>query len=304
MLKLNARTALMLTLPPLLWAGNAIVGRLMVGNVPPLALNALRWVLASLLLLPLGGRVLAARGRREIAQRWPALALLSFLGVGSYNALQYLALTTSTPVNVTLIFASSPLWMMAVGALCYDVRPHGRQWLGAALSLAGVVVVLAHGSLQALARVHFVTGDLLMLVAVVAWAFYSWLLARPAPSMRGERRPHWNWAELLLVQTLFGSVFGLAGAGAEQAITHARIHWSLGVVLALLYVAVGPSLIAYRLWGAGVASVGPTIATFFANLLPLFAAVMSAALLGEPPQGYHALAFALIVGGIAVSSRR
>jgi drug/metabolite transporter (DMT)-like permease len=302
--KLDARALLMLTLPPLLWAGNAVVGRMMVGNVPPLALNALRWLLASAMLLPLGGRVLRAEGRRQIAERWPELALLSLLGVGSYNALQYLALTTSTPLNVTLIFASSPLWMMAIGALCYGVRPHGREWLGAALSLAGVVVVLSHGSVQALARVHFVTGDLLMLVAVVAWAFYSWLLARPSPSMRGERRPHWNWAELLLVQTLFGSGFGVIGAAAEWAITGATVRWSAGVVAALLFVAIGPSLIAYRLWGAGVAAVGPSVAAFFANLLPLFAAVLSAALLGEMPHAFHALAFALIVGGIVISSRR
>jgi drug/metabolite transporter (DMT)-like permease len=303
--KLTGRMALLLTLPPLLWAGNAVVGRLMVGSVPPLALNAMRWALASLLLLPLGWRVLgSAEERRRVAERWPELALLSFLGVGCYNALQYLALTTSTPLNVTLIAASSPLWMMGIGALFYRVRPHGREWLGAALSLAGVLVVLSRGDAAALARVHFVTGDLLMLLAVVAWAFYSWLLARPPATMRGEARPRWNWAELLLVQTLFGGTFAAAAAGAEAVATHASVHWSPGVLLALAYVAVGPSLIAYRCWGMGVAAVGPAVAAFFANLTPLFAALLSALMLGEAPQPYHGLAFALIVAGIAASARR
>ena len=305
MTKVTGRMAVLLTLPPLLWAGNAVVGRMMVGSVPPLALNAMRWLLAGLLLLPLGWRLVGRReGRLQIARRWRELALLGFLGVGCYNAFQYLALTTSTPLNVTLIAASSPLWMMGIGALFYGVRPRGREWLGAALSLAGVLAVLSRGDAAALARVHFVTGDLLMLVAVATWAFYSWLLARPPASMRGEARPPWNWAELLLVQTLFGGLFACIAAGGEAALTGAQVHGSPGVMLALAYVAVGPSLIAYRCWGLGVAAVGPAVAAFFANLTPLFAALLSTALLGEAPQPYHGAAFALIVAGIAVSARR
>jgi drug/metabolite transporter (DMT)-like permease len=71
-----------------------------------------------------------------------------------------------------------------------------------------------------------------------------------------------------------------------------------------VYVAVGPSLIAYRCWGMGVAAVGPAVAAFFSNLTPVFAALLSAALLGEWPQWFHGAAFVLIVAGIAVSSRR
>src|SRR4051812_351766 len=99
-----------MTLPPLLWAGNAVVGRLAVGSVPPLTLNFLRWTLAGLLLAPLGWRVLARP--RVLAERWPHLLLIGVLGVGLYNSLQYLALVTSTPINVTLIAASLPLWML------------------------------------------------------------------------------------------------------------------------------------------------------------------------------------------------
>jgi drug/metabolite transporter (DMT)-like permease len=73
---------------------------------------------------------------------------------------------------------------------------------------------------------------------------------------------------------------------------------------ALLYVAVGPALIAFRCWGAGVQRAGPSTAAFFSNLTPLFAALLSAAFLGELPQAYHGIAFLLIVGGIVVSSRR
>ena len=147
---LSVRTAVLLTLPPLLWAGNAVVGRLAVGSVPPLTLNFLRWTLAALLLLPLGWRVL--REPRDILARWPHLMLLGLLGVGTYNAMQYLALVTSTPINVTLIAASLPVWMLAVGTVFYGEHPTRRQGLGAALSVAGVLLVIARGDPSALAR--------------------------------------------------------------------------------------------------------------------------------------------------------
>lgn len=308
---LTPRIAFLMTLPPLLWAGNAVVGRLAVGSVPPLTLNFLRWSLAFALLLPLAWRVLGAP--RALLARWPHLLLLGTLGVGSYNALQYLALQTSTPLNVTLIAASMPVWMLAVGALCYGVHPQRRQLAGAALSLAGVALVLARGDLAALARVQFVAGDLYILVAIIAWAFYSWMLARPPASLRdagrpllragGQQRP-WHWAELLMAQVLFGLVSATVASAGEQALGSAPIQWNGWVAAALLYVAVGPSIIAYRCWGLGVAVAGPAAAAFFGNLTPVFAALLSAALLGELPQWYHGLAFVAIVAGIAVSSWR
>ncbi len=301
MTRIDARAALLMTLPPLLWAGNAVVGRLTVGSVPPLMLNCLRWALAALILLPLGWKAL--RDPHAIAVRWKYLLAIGLLGVGSYNSLQYLALVTTTPINVTLIAASLPVWMLALGALMHAEHPSRQQIAGALLSLAGVVLVIARGDLATLAHVHFVVGDLYVLVAVIAWAFYSWLLARPPASMRGEARPDWDWAGFLLIQVLFGLAGSSVAAGAEAAITHASIHWSGWVVLALVYVAVGPSVIAYRCWGLGVTRAGPALAAFFGNLTPVFAALMSAAALGEAPQWFHAVAFALIVGGIVVSSR-
>ena len=303
---LTPRLALMLSVPPLLWAGNAVVGRLAIAHIPPLWLNASRWALALALLLPLGWRVFASAARRaEIAARWRPLALLSLTGVGAYNALQYLALQTSTALNVTLIAASSPVWAMAIGAAFYGVRPHRAQLLGAGLSLAGVGVVLARGDLAALQRVHLVPGDLLMLLAIMSWCVYSWWLARPPPSLRADQRPAWHWSEFLCIQIAMGLGWALAGAGmGEWLHPHtAAVQWSPWLVAALAYVAIGPSLIAYRLWGLGVAEAGPALATFFGNLTPLFAALLSAALLGEWPQRYHGLAFALIVAGILVSAR-
>ncbi|MCE4539274.1 DMT family transporter [Pelomonas sp. P7] len=300
-MKLTPRLALLLTLPPLLWAGNAVVGRLVRDAIPPLTLNFLRWLLALALLAPFTLPLL--RRPRELLSRWRGLAWLGFLGMGCFNALQYLALHTSSPLTVTLITASMPVWMLAVGAVGYGVRPRPRQLAGAGLSLAGVALVIARGEPAALLAVHFVPGDLLMLLAIFTWAVYSWMLARPGPGLRPGERPDWNWAEALMAQLVYGTAFSGLAAGAERLVAPADIHWSPALLAALAYVAVGPSLVAYRCWGRGVAEAGPATAAFFVNLTPLFAALISAVMLGTAPAWYHAAAFVLIAAGIVVSSR-
>ena len=296
--RLSPATALMLTTAPLLWAGNAVVGRLVHELIPPMTLNFLRWVLAFFILLPLAWGVL--RRASPLWPGWKHFALLGLLGVGCYNALQYLALQTSTPLNVTLVASSIPVWMLGVGALFFGQPVSRRQLLGALLSVAGVLVVLSRGQWALLVQVRLVPGDIYVLLATLAWAFYSWLLARPgaAPALRGD------WAAFLMAQIVFGLGWSGLFAGTEWALTDARILWSWLLAAALAYIAIGPAVLAYRCWGMGVQRVGPAIAGFFSNLTPLFAALLSAAFLGELPHLYHALAFALIVGGIVVSSRR
>lgn len=301
-MSLTPRLALLMTLPPLLWAGNAVVGRLMAGQVPPLTLNWMRWLLTVLILLPLAWRALRPLSR--ITQRWPYLLAVGVLGVGAFNSLQYLALVTSSPLNVTLVAASMPVWMLAVGALFFGERATRRQLLGAVFGLAGVCTVIGRGSLATLLQVRFVPGDLYILLAVIGWAFYSWLLARPPAHMRPPQRPDWDWAGFLLVQALFGLGAASLFTAGEQALGAAPVQWSWGVAAAMLYVSLGASIAAYRCWGLGVAQGGPALAAFFNNLTPLFAALLSTLVLGEPPQAYHALAFGLIVTGIAVSVGR
>lgn len=288
-----------------MWAGNAVVGRLMQGAIPPVTFNFLRWVLAGALLLPLAVWVL-----RPGSGLWPQrrrFALLGLLGVGLYNALQYMALKTSTPINVTLVAASIPIWMLILGRVLYGVHITRRAAMGAALSLAGVAVVLSRGDVAQLGALRLVAGDGWMLLAALTWAWYSWLLVRP-PEGGYPAAIKSDWAAFLLAQIAFGLGWsGLMTAGewlALPASSVGHLQWGWPLAAALVYVAIGPSLLAYRSWGMGVSRVGPTVAGFFNNLTPLFAALMSATLLGEPPQPYHAAGFVLIVGGILVSSRR
>jgi drug/metabolite transporter (DMT)-like permease len=291
-------TIFLLTLAPLLWAGNAIVGRLVHEMVPPITLNFLRWAIAFLILLPLAGPVF--RRGSGLWPNWRRFALLGLLGIGMYNALQYLALKSSTPINVTLVAAGMPVWMMLTGWMFFGAKVSRQQMLGAALSIAGVLLVLARGEFRHLLELHLVAGDIFMILATIAWSIYSWMLTRPIEpaAIRSQ------WASFLLAQVGFGVVWSGLFAAGEWAITDAHIQWSWMLAAALAYVAIGPAVIAFRCWGAGVQRAGPSVAAFFSNLTPLFAAIMSSAFLGEAPHLYHGAAFLLIVGGIVVSSRR
>jgi drug/metabolite transporter (DMT)-like permease len=305
--QLTVGTAALLLIPPLMWAGNAVVGRMMQGVIPPVTLNFVRWSLALLLLLPLAGWVL--RRHSVLWPHWRRFALLGLLGAGLYNALQYLALKTSTPINVTLVAAATPIWMLLLGHMFYGVSISRRAALGGVLSLSGVAVVLSRGDVSQLLAVQLVPGDAWMLLASLVWATYSWQLARP-PAGSEPAAIKADWAAFLLAQVVFGVAWsGLLSAGEWLTLPPAaagqpHIVWGWPLLLALVYVAVGPSLLAYRAWSAGVGRVGPTIAGFFSNLTPLFAALLSATLLGEMPRPYHAAGFLLIVGGIVVNARR
>jgi drug/metabolite transporter (DMT)-like permease len=295
--QLTPATAMLLLVPPLLWAGNAIVGRLVHEMVPPLMLNFLRWMIALIILLPLGRAMF--RHTAELREHRRQLAVLGLLGIGMYNALQYLALQTSTPINVTLVAASMPVWMLLIGWLFFSAGVSRKQVIGAAFSMGGVLLVLSRGSLDQLLAMRLVAGDIFMIVATISWSFYSWLLTRTTVgnALRSD------WAAFLLAQVAFGVVWSGAFAAGEWMVTARSVAWSWPLAGALLFVAVGPAILAFRCWGLGVQRVGPTIAGFFSNLTPLFAALMSSAFLGELPHAYHIAAFAMIVGGIVLSSR-
>ncbi len=293
-MRLDAATAAALTLPPLFWAGNAVVARMLVGDVPPVALSLARWVIAFMLLLPFVWQAVI-RHRAAFVRHWRILLAIGPLGVGAYNTLQYIALQTSTPMATSLIASSSPVFILALGALVFGERARSAQWAGAALSVAGVVLVMARGDAANLTQLAFVPGDLIMLVANLTWTLYTWLLRK--------HRPDLPFAPLLLVQMAIGIAAIAPFAVLEAALSPARIEWSAGAVGAMVYMAVFPSLAAYWCWDLGIRRVGAVIPVYFANLTPVFAAVLSMWLLADPPRVYHVVALALIIGGIHLASR-
>ena len=295
---ISALTAFYLTTAALMWAGNAIVGKILVQSSSPVLLNTIRWGVTALILLPFAWRVFGSAS--PLWQSSKRFALLSLLGVGSYNVLLYLALKSSTPINVTLIGASMPIWAIVIGALFYKEQPNIKQIIGAVISLIGVTVVIVRGELERLIEIEFVAGDLLMVLATILWGAYSWMLSHPKEST--ERT--WPWSYFLLAQVGFGSCWSLGFAVTEWQLEYSYFTWSWPTVFMIIYVIIGPSLIAYRCWGLGVSGAGATVATFFTNLIPLFTAILSTLLLQKPPELFQGVAFALILAGIYLSIQK
>ena len=242
--KLTARTAALLTVPPLLWAGNAVVGRLVTELVPPITLNFLRWVVAFALMLPLAGSVL--RPRSALWPHWRRYAVLGLLGVGCYNALQYLALQTSTPLNVTLVASSGPIWTLAMGALFFKAPVRRVQIQGALLSVAGVLLVLARGDWATLMQVQLVPGDLFILLATASWSLYSWLLLRrEGPSDLRVRRQGLVIGRSVELYGLFVLLFGLVvlamqtGWFGHPGADFSQVNWVALILGAIAFAAMG-----------------------------------------------------------------
>jgi drug/metabolite transporter (DMT)-like permease len=232
--------------------------------VPPITLNFLRWALAFLLLLPFAWRLLRAAAR--CGRAGAASRCWACWGVGCYNALQYLALKTSTPLNVTLVAASTPAFMLGIGALSSasaSRAPGGgrgavdrRRAGGAERAATGTP---GAGALRARRLLH------------AAGHRRRGRLQLAAGAARRSARDPRRLGRLPDGADGAGLAWSGLFAAGEWAADPAH-PWGWPLAAALAYVAIGPAILAYRSWGLGVQRVGPNIAGFFSNLTPLFAA--------------------------------
>ncbi len=170
---------LLLCITAMCWAGNAIVGRLAAGHIPPVTLSFLRWFVAFLIILPFAWK--------HLAQDWAAIRknlgmmmLLSFTGISAFNTLQYWALEHTQALNTLLLQSSVPLMVAVWSLVLLGIRLTLAQLLGVLLSLAGVLVILLHGDLTTLSKIEFNKGDLIFIVALLIFALYSVLSAEAA----------------------------------------------------------------------------------------------------------------------------
>jgi drug/metabolite transporter (DMT)-like permease len=279
-----------LVLPPFLWGSNAIMGKMAAGSIPPITLNVLRWSVAFLVLLPFVARR-AWVHRQAIRAQWRGIAVCGLWGVASYNAFQYLALTISSPINTSLIGASVPVFILLVGRLFFKESLSGTGMLGAALSMAGVAWIMLRGDAGNLASVAFSRGDLYMLAGTFAWSVYTWLLRRGKSSLPPD--------VLLGTHIFAGLLWSLPALAAEWLWgSYAPISGGLRMLAIVIYIGVGPSLLAFFCWHKAVSSTSAQLPIFFMNLTPIFTVLLSITMLGEYPHLYHGVGLVFILAGI------
>lgn len=290
----RARWLILLVLPPLFWAGNALVGRAAIGAIAPIELAFWRWVLALALLLPFTLRDVI-RHRRLFLARWPVVVAMGLFSVAAYNTLLYMAVQTTTAINATLMGASMPLMMLVLGRVWLGEPIRRAQALGIVVSACGMVAVVSRGEPERLLGLALTPGDGLMLLATLSWAIYSVMLKRFALPVSGST--------LLSVLILVG-LTAIAPFHAWYAISHPALVVSMPVLAAIGYTAVFASLMAYYFWNRGVVVVGAATAGQYTYLIPLFTAVLAVLLIDEQFQWFHAVGGGLIFAGLGLANRR
>jgi drug/metabolite transporter (DMT)-like permease len=284
---------LLLSIAALCWAGNAIVGRLAAGHIPPVTLAFLRWSVAFLMVLPFAWKHLM-RDWGTIRSRLGTMVLLSVTGIGVFNALQYWALEYTQALNTLLLQSAGPLFVAIWSLLLLGVRLTLAQAGGIILSLTGVLVILLHGDLTALASIVFNKGDVIFTAAMVIFGLYSVLtLKRPK----------------IHALSLAGFTFGCGAACLIPLLiwelcTRPVMQLDTTNLLSVAYVAVFPSTVAYLCYNRGIQLIGANRAAPFFHMVPVFGAAMAIVFLGERPQLFHVIGFALVLTGVFVASRK
>jgi drug/metabolite transporter (DMT)-like permease len=284
---------LLLCITALTWAGNAIVGRLAVGHIPPVTLSFLRWSLAFFIILPFAWK--------HLRQDWGAIRnqlgmmiFLSVTGIGIFNTLQYWALEYTQALNTLLLQSALPLFVALWSLILLGIRLTLTQACGITLSLLGVLAILLHGDISVLTSVAFNKGDLIFIVGVVIFGIYS-VLSLKRPPIDG----------LSFAAFTFG-----CGAACQipflirEMISQPLMELNTANLLSLIYVAVFPSTLAYVCFNRAVQLIGANRAAPFFHLAPVFGTVMSIVFLGEHLQLFHVIGFALVLTGVFVASRK
>jgi drug/metabolite transporter (DMT)-like permease len=284
---------LLLSITAMCWAGNAIVGRLAAGHIPPVTLSFLRWSLAFIIILPFAWKHLA-RDWPAIRGRLGLMILLSVTGIGGFNTLQYWALEHTQALNTLLLQSGGPLFVATWSLLLLGVRLTLAQAGGIVVSLIGVLVILLHGDLTTLSNIEFNKGDLIFTVALVIFGLYSVLsLKRPAMHALSFVAFTFGAGAACLIPLLIWELY----ARPVMVIDAANL-------LKVLYVAVFPSTIAYLCYNRGVQLIGANRAAPFFHVIPVFGTIMSIVFLDEHPQAFHFIGFALVLTGVFVASRK
>lgn len=282
----------LLALTALFWGGNSVAGRMAVGEISPMLLVAGRWGLAFLLMLAIGWRETMADWE-AIRARGLWLTAMAFVGFAFFNICLYGALHFTTAVNSSVLQASMPAFVFAASFFLHGERTRAAQVAGFLVTLAGVIVIASAGSLERLATLTVNTGDALVVLAIATYGLYTVAL---------RAKPAIHWRSLMTA---------LTGLAFLTAIPAATVEWALGAAQApsprgwgiLVYTAIFPSILSQAFWIQGNAMIGANRAGLFINLVPVFGTALAILILGERLHAYHAVALALVLGGIAIAER-
>lgn len=287
-----ARAWALLVCAAVLWAGNSVAARYAVGEVSPMMLVTLRWlVIGAVLALAIPMQVRASVPVMW-AHRWLILGLALF-GLTAFNALLYSAAHLTTAINIVLLQSCVPV-LVLLGAMFQGERVRGPQFLGIALTLLGVIIVATRGAPLTLLTLKINAGDLMMLAGCFGGAWYNLSLRR-----RPKIPAIVFFAGLSLAAAISSAPLLAIEAARGQTFMPSLIGWGI-----IVFCALGPALGAQVCFLRAVDLIGASRAGLYTNLVPVFGALFGVLLLGEVFASYHAMGLVLVLTGIWLSERR
>lgn len=283
---------LVLALASLCWSGNHIMGRAIAGHVPPVAIATLRWLLAAAVLWPFV--------RHQVMRDWPlirqkpgTLVFLALIGGALFGTLQFVGLQYTAALNVSVMNSLAPVLIVAASAVLFHDRFTAGQAIGIAVSLAGVMVIITRLDPAVISGLAFNRGDLIIFFNQGLWAVYSACL---------RLRPPIHSISFMFVISLISGIAMVPAVGWEIS-TGYVLQPTLLTFAAIAFITLFSTIGGFALWTRGVELIGPNRAGVFLHLIPVYSALLTGVLLGEPLMGYHVLGFALILGGVWLASR-
>lgn len=274
----------------LLFASGFVIGRAVRNDVDPLDVAFYRWSLGAVLIAAIARRTVAA-DLAELRRHWRTVLLLAASGIAGASVLAYRGLQSTTAINSLLVQSSAPLLILAVTLLAYRERPTPKQVLAILVSFAGVAVIALHGHLS-WADLVLNGGDAWIVAGTLCVALYTVLL---------RRRPNVRTSSLLLALFAAGALLLLPFVAWTHAHGSPALP-SVGALLAIAYLAVFTSVLAYLFLNRGIELIGPSRAGHYAHLIPLFGSVLAVLFLGEQLQAYHGAGAALIAAGLLMAN--
>ena len=277
----------------ILWAGNFVLARGLHKEIPPVSLAFWRWVTAVAALAPFALRATVADWqlvRRHLAY----LSVTALLGVTMFNTLIYTAGHTTNAINLALIAASSPIFIVLLARLFYGERISATKAIGTLVAVSGVVVLITNGSFSRVLEMTFAIGDVWMLGAAITFAGYNILV---------KRKPDGMSMQAFLLSTFgLGTLF-LLPVYLWEHLAHGPVTLNRSTLLAVLYVGVFASLAAFFAWNRAITIIGTARTAVVYYLTPVFSGIGSSLFLGETISVIHVLSVALIIIGILIANR-
>jgi drug/metabolite transporter (DMT)-like permease len=283
-----------LTLTVFFWATNTVIARAVINEIKPMTLSFYRWLLALIFILPFA----ISHLKKDIVfikQNIGFLFFLSIPSVATYNSILYLGAQYTSATNISLVVATMPVMTILFSWVMNLEKPFTFQLLGIIISIIGVLIIISKGSWYILFTLSFNPGDLLIVLSIASWSFYSVLL----------KKKQINISPISLLTTLifFGVICILPFYLWEFSIFQGFELKPVNIII-FLYLGIFPSILSYLCWNFGVKTAGASIASVFMYLLPLFTSMIAYMCLDEKLFLFHFTGGIFILFGLIMSSKR